>query len=52
MDYPQAYALLFNQFVEERNLDLDDTNWSENDKLDWAERYGQLQTEYRRIPLL
>lgn len=52
MDYAKAYQLMFNQFVEERNLDLDDKNWSETDKIDWNGLYVQLQAEYRRIPLL
>lgn len=51
MTFGQAYQSFFDLFTQERNLDLDDSYWSESDKAAFRAGYNNLLVAYNRTPL-
>lgn len=52
MDYPQAYAEIFANFVEIHNLDLDSQYWPEELKREWKSIFNEFQLTWERVDLL
>lgn len=51
MSYATAYSLLFDNFVQERNLDLDDRYWPQEIRMEWAEIFSKFQISWEREQL-
>lgn len=52
MTFAKAYQQLFDNFVQERNIDLDDRYWTNEQRTEWAGLFAKLQTDWDRQNLL
>ncbi len=51
MTFLEAYQTFFDNFVQKRNLDLDDSSWDADTKAIFAAGYNELLVAYNRQPL-
>lgn len=49
--YAEEYQEIFDKFIYENNLDLDDKYWAVEQRKEWDQIYSSLQQRWKRDPI-